>query len=152
PVNALGQPVVLLRYGAGDGSGRFGGTKFGAPVALPPPKFGEPKFGEGNTPREEADVVNDAWVYKEDKLPPPDNRFFNYVDAWDDKNKEMISDEVWAAQENLWVQRELYRRIKAANDAVAVATPVAKDKENKWPKFRNFYWDIELTPAPGGGV
>jgi hypothetical protein len=150
PVNIFGKPVVLLRYG-GDGSG----TKFGGgTIGFKPMPFPDPKGGVV-TPEEEVELLGDAWVYKKDRLPPPDNRFFPYVANWE--AKELKTDraeeieEIWAAQENLWVQREMFRRIKAANDSLAIARAVGgKEKDGSATKWRNYYWEIDLKVVKDG--
>jgi len=59
------------------------------------------------------------------------------------------------------VQRELFHRIKVANDAVARCTLVAPNHETKdlqkvmtakdqWIVYKNFYWEIQLQIAEGG--
>jgi hypothetical protein len=60
-----------------------------------------------------------------DKRPYPEalptQRYFRYVTKWDE---ETIKTEwPWLAQEDLWVQREIYRLIRQANDYVAAFTP-----------------------------
>jgi hypothetical protein len=129
-VNAVNEPVVLLRY-------------------IP--------FTKVVTKAGRADLSGDNWIYKPDKLPPSDNRFFSYVSAnslshWPDNWHDISSEEIWAAQENLWIQREIYRQIKAINDSVAAFTPVTGNKAGKdgWTKFRNYYWEIELKVTDPG--
>jgi hypothetical protein len=140
PVNVLDQPVVLLRYARDDAA--KGQYRPEVRVGVPPPK--DNLKGE---PTDEDELANDTWIFKKDKLPPADNRFFSYVPAW---GVNTNSEEVWAAQENLWVQRELFRQIKAANDALAHCTPLNPDKDGKATKFRNYYWEIELQVSPEG--
>jgi hypothetical protein len=154
-VNKLGQPEVLLRYsGAGGFTGGMGAGGFGAGRKGPGAGGGK---GFGPQPpgvdigAEEPEIANDAWIYRPNKIPPADNRFLGYVPDWNENtNARDISDEIWAAQENLWLTREMYRRIKAANDALAHFEYVSTDAL-KWAKFRNFYWEIELKPS-GTGV
>ena len=130
PVNAVNEPVVLLRYMS---------------------------FQKATSKVVRADLSGDNWIYKPDKLPPSDNRFFSYVSAnstshWPDNWHDISPEEVWAAQENLWVQREIYKEIKAVNDSVAAFKPVTGDQAGKdgWTKFRNYYWEIELKVMDPG--
>jgi hypothetical protein len=126
PLNYFKEPVVLLRYlSAGVAKGKKAVSK---------------------------DLVGDTWIYlpdRPDRLPPDDNRFFSYVPAWPLNNNEVSPDEVWTAQENLWVQRELYKQIRLTNESVAVASR-SKDSKDGWSKFRNFYWEIDLKVTDHG--
>ena len=167
PLNVLGQPVVQFRYSGGGGSsggasgkGRgFGGDR--PPTTMRGPRGEQPgafKGPGGESPKDTGEFTDedalsgDTWIYRPGKLPPPDNRFFTYVPKWDKKLRD-ISDEIWTAQENLWVQRELFKRIKLANDAVAHFTPAAKEAKagkDQWHKFTNFYWELELMVTAEG--
>ena len=63
-------------------------------------------------------VQFNGWPYREGDLPPPHSKFFTYVDKeWNVEG--FIYDEAWMAQEDLWIQRELFRLIRVANDSVA---------------------------------
>jgi hypothetical protein len=172
PLNALGEPIVQFRYTSGDGAGGFGKGSGMNPAGASRPKGGfsdaagggPPGAGKGaeNDPPEEDAFGPETWIFRPGKLPPPQNRFFSYVPKWD-KNLSDISDEIWAAQENLWIQRELFKRVKLANDAVARFTPAdpkAHDAKqaakvlgtkDQWHKFSNFYWELELKVS-GEGV
>jgi hypothetical protein len=166
PLNVLGQPVVQFRYsggGAGSGGGGFGKGRGiggdgaatttrggGRPGPFKGPGGGAPK-DTGEFSDEDA-ISGDTWIYRPGKLPPPDNRFFTYVPKWDKKLRD-ISDEIWSAQENLWIQRELFKRIRLANEAVAHFTPAAKEAKvgkDQWHKFTNFYWELELMVTAEG--
>jgi hypothetical protein len=71
-----------------------------------------------------------------------------YVREWKEHVPE--DEEIWLAQEDLWVQRELLRAIAQTNDGVAWFTPVeeaelAKLKLEPGVKaFHNPYWRMEL--------
>lgn len=59
------------------------------------------------------------WLYSPDKDPPATKKFIRYVTAeWDVTGK--MSDEAWIAQENIWIQKEIYRIIKSVNDDVKI--------------------------------
>src|SRR5262249_11600748 len=84
------------------------------------------------------------WQYKEGKMPPRDSRFFHYVyGPWDLDHD--ISSEAWVAQEDLWIQRELYYRIKLANDYLSKFQGKPVEGFNKSSTFTNPYWEITLT-------
>ncbi len=90
------------------------------------------------------------WTYKEDSLPPASANFFRYVAKWD-ANID-ISEEAWLAQEDLWVQREIYRIIREANNYVSVLTSTEKEgqggeKMGATYTFKNPYWELSLTLA-----
>jgi len=64
-------------------------------------------------------VQFNGWLYKPNEYPPEKAKFFTFVSKeWDANN--FIFEEAWMAQEDLWIQRELFRMIRAANDDVAV--------------------------------
>ncbi|MCI0462304.1 MAG: hypothetical protein L0Z62_35580 [Gemmataceae bacterium] len=72
------------------------------------------------------------------------NRFFRYVKEWEERERKDISEEAWLAQEDLWVQRELFRLVKKANDYVADFAPVPGQEKDKF-RFHNPYWRMDLT-------
>jgi hypothetical protein len=128
PINYFKEPVVLLRYITA------GRAKKGAVSK---------------------DLSGDTWIYladRPDRLPPDDNRFFSFVPSWPPDNRGISTEEVWTAQENLWVQRELYKQIRLTNESVAVAerSKDPKDSRDGWAKFRNFYWEIDLKVMDHG--
>ncbi len=91
-----------------------------------------------------------GWPYDKKALPEPSSRFFHYVAAegkqgvWDLADKD-ISEEIWLAQEDVWVYRELFRLVKKANDYVANFEPVRDAKGKTVPGlFSNPYWQLEL--------
>jgi hypothetical protein len=82
-----------------------------------------------------------GWVYNPEDLPPKGSRFFRYVaDEW--KQDVDFSDEAWMAQEDLWVQREIYRLIAVANDSVAKFTGKGGKEKDKDYVFTNPYWQL----------
>lgn len=68
-----------------------------------------------------------GWSYDPDSYPLPGMRFLNYVSADWDTNKD-ISQEAWIAQEDLWIQTEIFRLIRAANDSIGQFVRVDKGK------------------------
>lgn len=94
-----------------------------------------------------------GWFYKENWVNKKEDwpkmvRFFSYVaDDW--KAADDISEEAWLAQEDLWVQRELYSLIRKANDYVSKCQGTGGEEKNKWYKFKNPYWELDLL-YPGG--
>ncbi len=103
-----------------------------------------------------------GWLYNKDKLPHEagaDSRFLRYVVRdWPQEGVD-INREAWIAQEDLWIQKEIFRIIKSANDGVSNFTPLGplplpakpvayagkSDERNKAYAFRNSYFDLELT-------
>jgi hypothetical protein len=62
------------------------------------------------------------WLYRSDSLPDEkerkDVKFIRYVaQDWDIKKE--FSKEAWIAQENIWIQKEIYQIIKRANDDIS---------------------------------
>src|SRR5262249_41994592 len=130
----------------GDGGKGFGKVPGGPSSGFegkPPPM--DIKSGDPDDQLDEDSFGPDTWIYKKGKLPPADNRFFSFVPKWDEKISG-ISEEIWAAQETLWVQRELFKRVKVANDAVAYCAPAANNGNGaqQWATFSNYYWEVSL--------
>ncbi len=91
------------------------------------------------------------WYYKKGDLPPSrdDQRFLVYLnEGWKDATGE-ISEEAWIAQEDLWVQSEIYRLIRMANDNVSKFKGTGGDAKNKTYTFTNPFWELAIT-WPGG--
>ncbi len=89
--------------------------------------------------------ADDGWFGQKDKWPPKEAKFFSYVAGdWNIANN--ISEEAWMAQEDLWIQRELYRLVRLANDYVAKFKGPGGAGKN-WQKFTNPYWQLELRLA-----
>jgi hypothetical protein len=64
----------------------------------------------------------DNFVQSNEKpYPEQSTNYFRYVEKWDPVTVK--THEPWLAQEDLWIQREIYRLIRQANDYVAVFTP-----------------------------
>jgi hypothetical protein len=165
-VNVLKETVVQFRYSGG------GGGAYGSGFKGQPPLKGVGIKGKGGDPKERDDpgeddetdaehLAGEVWIYEPAKKnkPPADNRFFAYVPKWKFDNAakpEDIAEEIWIAQENLWVQRELYKRIKQANDSVAAFKPLDPNNKDlgktKPVKFKNYYWEIELQLVNNNSV
>jgi hypothetical protein len=85
------------------------------------------------------EMANGCWVFNPNKLPPDDNRFFNYVSIdfaeqakWSQNISEILFEEVWAAQENLDFETEEANQKKegpspAVTDAIAIAQATQPD-------------------------
>lgn len=87
-----------------------------------------------------------GWFYKAGELPPADARFFRYVSKdWDAKKN--FSEEAWIAQEDLWIQRELYRLVRLANDYVSIFKGEPGGDPKQWQTFTNPYWQIDIKLA-----
>ena len=100
----------------------------------------------------EGDVVGGVvqfknWTYQKKTWPPADALFFRYVARPWKTQDHNISDEAWMAQEDLWLQREIYRIIREANDSVSKFKGDGGDAKDS-PKtyvFTNPYWELTLT-------
>jgi hypothetical protein len=75
--------------------------------------------------------------------------FLNFIsDDW--KKGNDISEEAWYAQEEIWVQREIYRLIRAANDLVSKFEKDQTADKDGSVTFKNVYFKLKLKLAPGG--
>jgi hypothetical protein len=101
------------------------------------------------------------WLYRGDKLPDESTeankdsfKFVRYVSMeWDPAKN--VSKEAWMAQEDLWIQQEIFRIIKEANDDISAFKPEGdehKEKKKGWGEkkdkaysFKNSYFAVELT-------
>ena len=72
------------------------------------------------------------WLYKPDDLPPGDAKFFRHVAGEFVKAKRVA----WIAQEDLWIQKEIFRMIAEANKDVSDYKPIP-DAKSKGPRERN---------------
>jgi hypothetical protein len=89
------------------------------------------------------------------KEPPlAEAPFFRHVKEWDIQGKDpaSISEEIWLAQEDLWIQREMFRIVKKANDSVANFEPVIAGGQPVPGRFVNPYWQIDVQPVQGDEV
>jgi hypothetical protein len=95
-----------------------------------------------------------GWTYSPGALPNSSMKFFTYVPKW--KAEGFISEEAWLAQEDLWIQRELFRIIRSANDIIGkckfgedkdknpiYVNPQAEDKSKPAVCF-NPYFDLKF--------
>jgi hypothetical protein len=55
-----------------------------------------------------------------------------------------ISEEAWLAQEDLWIQREVFRMVRLANDYVGKCDGKGGDGLNKNYQFKNAYFELDL--------
>lgn len=169
----------------GFGGIRTGGGMPGTPGTIKSKMGGGPKVGVGSAPKfppgggsgtaegEEDYNRGEVWVFDPTKknLPPPDSRFFSYVKGMPGKTdpkdpaywkfsemkEDEIAEEIWIAQENLWIQRELFKCLKKANDEAARFTPEGgktneADGKTAHKKWKNFYWEIEFTVVGGNAL
>jgi hypothetical protein len=70
-------------------------------------------------------------------------KFIRYVPKWVFNHD--ISEEAWMAQEDLWIQKELYRMIRVSNDYVSHMTGEPVKGLNKPAVFSNPYFKLTLT-------
>lgn len=87
-----------------------------------------------------------GWFHKADEKPLANAPFFRFVSKeWDLATN--ISDEAWIAQEDLWIQRELYRLVRLANDYVSIFKKKDGGDSDQWHTFLNPYWQLDLKLA-----
>ena len=90
----------------------------------------------------------DQDVDEKDRQPPSAQeaataRYLRWVPRW---NKAVdISEEAWMAQEDLWIQKEIYRNIRDANDQVAKMVGDKSEGFGNKATFANPYFEITLT-------
>lgn len=70
-------------------------------------------------------------------------RYFPGV--WGGGKFKNYSEEAWIAQENLWVQKEIYRIIREANDSISLFKGKAVEKKGETASFENSFFKAELT-------
>jgi len=84
-----------------------------------------------------------GWFFKPGEPPPAGARFFRFVSKeWNIAKN--FSDEAWIAQEDIWIQRELYRLVRLANDYVSKFKGETGGDPKQWQTFTNPYWQIDL--------
>ncbi len=85
-----------------------------------------------------------GYFHKKEGRPEASSKFLKFVDQpWKDAND--ISEEAWLAQEDIWVQREIYRLIREANDSIGRFKGAGGEEKNKTYAFENSYFKVELT-------
>lgn len=92
------------------------------------------------------------WYYKKGEYPPSRDdgqKFLVFLDGGWVQAEGDISEEAWLAQEDLWIQRELYRLIRLANDYVSKFEGKGGEAKNTPYTFKNPFWDLKIT-WPGG--
>jgi hypothetical protein len=88
-------------------------------------------------------ILKDWLVPKTRELPPATVRFLRFVPSpW--KADADISEEAWLAQEDLWIQKEIYRLIRQANDYVGKMEGKGVAGLNKTATFKNTYFELGL--------
>ncbi|MCI0637765.1 MAG: hypothetical protein L0Y72_22105 [Gemmataceae bacterium] len=116
----------------------------------------EPMNGKG-----EGVVQLRGWFYELDRegkviLPMSRMPFLNFLpgNGWEHIDLD-ISQEAWIAQEDLWIQKEIYRLVRLANDYVSrfESKHGGKGPEDKstFHTFSNPYLELKLQ-WPGGNV
>lgn len=103
-------------------------------------------------------VVLRDWPFRPaPEFPDKDAKFFRYV-AEDFNDKKEIYREAWIAQENLWLQKEIYRMIRVANNEISDFKKIgaAKGKDGKALDvphgFQNPNFDVELNLDAKGNL
>jgi len=84
-----------------------------------------------------------GWLYNRNQPPPPNAPFLRFVGKpW--KRDATIYKEVWLAQEDLWIQREMYRIIREANDMVARCTGRGGEDKAATYTFKNPNYEFKM--------
>jgi hypothetical protein len=90
-----------------------------------------------------------AYLYSEKKgvpvLPPDTAPFLRFVEKEWINDEGDISAEAWMAQEDLWIQRELYSLVRQSNDMVSVMQGTGGTEQGKLYTFTNPNWKLELS-------
>jgi hypothetical protein len=96
--------------------------------------------------RDDGDKKELTETQRDKLIPPPNTRFLRFLDkreGWDTTHD--ISTEAWIAQEDLWIQKEIYRLVRLANDSVSAFTPISRDDAKRTATYQNPYFEIKLT-------
>jgi hypothetical protein len=85
-----------------------------------------------------------GWLYNRNaEMPPPNSPFLRFVaNPW--KIDATVYKEVWLAQEDLWIQREMYRIIREANDMVALCVGRGGEDKSATYSFRNPNYEFKI--------
>ena len=85
-----------------------------------------------------------TWDFAPRAEPPANVPFFYYQKTEWPQDGTNYSYDVWIAQENLWIQRDIYSLIKDANDSIGKF----KVRKEKGPPIRyvctNPFWEIDI--------
>jgi hypothetical protein len=103
-----------------------------------------------------------GWLFKSEKpddadgLPhedanAADQRFISYVKAKWDTGID-FSKGAWIAQEDLWIQREIYQVIRDTNKTVSEFKKQPGSGNDKVQIFKNSYFELHLTLLPDGSI
>ena len=90
------------------------------------------------------------WLYKPDTLPHEepnlDQHFLNYVKEEWNRGAD-FSKGAWIAQEDLWIQKDIYRIIGETNDTVSRFKSIGGGgaEVNKAYVFKNPYFELQLV-------
>jgi len=92
------------------------------------------------------------WLFRDNDLPLDGGggggkmNFIRYVSAvWGGGGGSSFSHEAWLAQENIWIQKEIYSVIREANDSLSRFTGKEVEETGKVATFTNSYFDIDLS-------
>ncbi len=84
------------------------------------------------------------WLYAPTDYPDPSMKFIRFVDEPWNVNKPVYK-EAWIAQEDLWIQKEIYRMIADANRKISDFKGEGGKKVDTTYKFANPNFNVELT-------
>lgn len=85
------------------------------------------------------------WLYNENTFPKARDQFLTYFAGEQWIPNPHLSKEIWIAQEDLWIQNELYQLVAKANDYVATFVKEKEgDPSKKYYVYTNSYWRLDL--------
>jgi hypothetical protein len=104
--------------------------------------------GEGVVQLRGWQAPKDQDLKPEERKPPTAQeaagaRYLRWVPKWN--TAVNISEEAWMAQEDLWIQKEIYRNIRDANDQVSKMPGLKAEGFGNKATFANPYFEISLT-------
>jgi hypothetical protein len=83
------------------------------------------------------------WAFDPEQIPAGAGFLVHHAGDW--KSNRYLSKEAWTAQEDLWIQRELYRLVRLANSFVSRFHGQGGEGKGKAFTFTNPYWEMRLT-------
>jgi hypothetical protein len=89
-----------------------------------------------------------GWPYKKGELPTK-VKFLTYLEEGWVNAQDDVSEQAWLAQEDIWIQQELYRLIRLANDYVSKFDGTGGEDKNKVYTFKNPFLEVGVKWAGG---
>jgi hypothetical protein len=117
----------------------------GKPIVAGVVQLRSPTGWTFNPKDEDVDEISSVKEKRDVLIPPENSKFLRFLwKDWDISSD--VSEEAWIAQEDLWIQSEIYRVIRAANDSVSDFKNITGKvtKEGEQVDFQNPYFDISF--------